>query len=303
MNNRNNDIINKKKFRFNEDYFWGYVFIAVALAVFAMFTLYPVISAFIISFQKFKPLGSVWVGFDNYAGLLKDKLFGKSILNTITYTVFSVPVSLFISFVLAVMIYPLKKSLQTFFKAVYYLPAVASGVALSVVWLWIFDPMPQGILNSIIGLFGIKNQNWLGTSNTAMFSLLLMSWLSSHGTSIIIYIAALLGIPDSFFESADLDGASFLKKLKHIIIPLLKPTTLFLLVTGIIGSFQVFMNAYMMTGGGPDNATTMVGLLIFNNAFKYSNFGVAAAQSLVLAAIIAIISIFQFKVLGEDVEY
>ncbi len=303
MNNRNNDTINKKKFRFNEDYFWGYVFIAVALAVFAMFTLYPVISAFIISFQKFKPLGSVWVGFENYAGLLKDKLFGKSILNTITYTVFSVPVSLFISFVIAVMIYPLKKSLQTFFKAVYYLPAVASGVALSVVWLWIFDPMPQGILNSIIGLFGIKNQNWLGTSNTAMFSLLLMSWLSSHGTSIIIYIAALLGIPDSFFESADLDGASFFKKLKHIIIPLLKPTTLFLLVTGIIGSFQVFMNAYMMTGGGPDNATTMVGLLIFNNAFKYSNFGVAAAQSLVLAAIIAIISIFQFKVLGEDVEY
>ncbi len=303
MDNRKNEAVKRKKFKFNEDYFWGYVFIAVALAVFAMFTLYPVISAFIISFQKFKPLGSVWIGVENYVGLLKDKLFGKSIVNTVTYTVFSVPVSLFLSFIIAVMIYPLKKSLQTFFKAVYYLPAVASGVALSVVWLWIFDPMPQGILNSLIGLFGISNQNWLGASNTAMLSLLLMSWLSSHGTSIIIYIAALLGIPDSFFESADLDGATFIKKLRYIIIPLLKPTTLFLLVTGIIGSFQVFMNAYMMTGGGPDNATTMVGLLIFNNAFKYSNFGVAAAQSLVLAAIIAVISIFQFKFLGGDVEY
>lgn len=302
MNNCKNEV-KKRKLKFNEDYFWGYVFIAVALGVFAMFTLYPVISAFIISFQEFKPLGSQWVGLENYAGLLKDKLFGKSIVNTVTYTVFSVPVSLFISFVIAVMIYPLKKSLQTFFKAIYYLPAVASGVALSVVWLWIFDPMPQGILNTIIGWLGISNQNWLGASNTAMLSLLLMSWLSSHGTSIIIYLAALLGIPDSFFESADLDGATFIKKLRYIIIPLLKPTTLFLLVTGIIGSFQVFMNAYMMTGGGPNNATTMVGLLIFNNAFKYSKFGIAAAQSLVLAAIIAVISIFQFKVLGDDVEY
>lgn len=302
MNNCKNEV-KKRKFKFNEDYFWGYVFIAVALAVFAMFTLYPVISAFIISFQEFKPLGSQWIGLENYASLLKDKLFGKSIVNTVTYTVFSVPVSLFISFIIAVMIYPLKKSLQTFFKAIYYLPAVASGVALSVVWLWIFDPMPQGILNTIIGWLGISNQNWLGSSNTAMLSLLLMSWLSSHGTSIIIYLAALLGIPDSFFESADLDGATFIKKLRYIIIPLLKPTTLFLLVTGIIGSFQVFMNAYMMTGGGPNNATTMVGLLIFNNAFKYSKFGIAAAQSLVLAAIIAVISIFQFKVLGDDVEY
>ena len=113
----------------------------------------------------------------------------------------------------------------------------------------------------------------------------------------------MLGIPDSYFEAADLDGATFFEKIRYIIFPLLKPTTLFLLVTGIIGSFQVFMSAYMMTGGGPDNATTMVGLLIFNNAFKYSNFGVAAAQSLVLAVIVAMISIIQFKFLGNDIEY
>jgi len=293
----------KKIIKFNEDYIWGYIFIAAALVIFLIFTLYPVISAFIISFQEFKPLGSIWVGLDNYKGLLKDKLFAKSIINTVIYTVFSVPIALTISFTIAVLIYPLKKSLQTMFKAIYYLPAVASGVAMSVVWLWIYDPMPSGLLNRLIGLLGIQNQNWLGSSNTAMFSLLLMAWLSSHGVGIIIYLAALLGIPDSFFESADLDGASFFKKLIYIIIPLLKPTTLFLLVTGIIGSFQVFMSAYMMTGGGPDNATTMVGLLIFNNAFKYSKFGVAAAQSLVLASIIAIISLFQFKFLGDDVEY
>lgn len=292
-----------KRRKIKGDGAWGYAFIAVALVVFAMFTAYPVVSAFIISFQKYKPLGSTYVGFDNYAATFKDSLFWKSVVNTVIYTVLTVPVSLIISFAIAILILPLKKKLQTVFKAVYYLPAVASGVALSVVWLWIFDPMPTGIFNQLIGLFGISNQNWLGSSATSMFSLVLMAWLSSHGTSIIIYLAALLGIDTSYYEAAELDGASFLKKLWYIVIPCLKPTTLFLLVTGVIGSFQVFQNAYLMTGGGPDNSTTMVGLLIFNNAFKYFEFGKAAAQSLVLAAIIALISLVQFKFMGKDVEY
>lgn len=292
-----------KKRKWKGDGGWAYAFIAVALIVYAMFTAYPVISALIISFQEYRPLGSVFIGFDNYASTFRDSLFWQSIKNTIVYTVLTVPVSLFLSFAVAIMILPLKKGLQTTFKAVYYLPAVASGVALSVVWLWIFDPMTSGILNQFIGLFGISNQNWLGSSASAMFSLVLMAWLSSHGTSIIIYLAALLGIDGSYYEAAELDGASFFQKLWYIVIPCLKPTTLFLLVTGVIGSFQVFQNAYLMTGGGPDNATTMVGLLIFNNAFKYFEFGEAAAQSLILTVIIAGISLIQFKFLGNDVEY
>ncbi|MCM3337741.1 sugar ABC transporter permease [Paenibacillus sp. MER TA 81-3] len=292
-----------KKRRIKGDGGWGYAFIAVALVVFAVFTAYPVVSAFIISFQDYKPLGSTFVGFDNYIESFKYSLFWKSMVNTVVYTILTVPVALIISFGVAILILPLNKKLQTTFKAIYYLPAVASGVALSVVWLWIFDPMPTGILNQVLGFFGINNQNWLGSSSTSMFSLVLMSWLSSHGTSIIIYLAALLGIDDSYYEAAELDGASFIKKLWYIVIPCLKPTTLFLLVTGVIGSFQVFQNAYLMTGGGPDNATTMVGLLIFNNAFKYFEFGKAAAQSLVLALIIGVISLVQFKFLGKDVEY
>ena len=303
IKNNSTTIAKKKRFRINSDYFWGYMFIAVAIIVFCVFTLYPVISAFLISFQEFKPLGSTFVGIKNYAGLLKDSLFSKSILNTVIYTVCAVPLSLILSFTIAILIFPLKKWMQTAFKAVYYLPAVASGVAMSVVWLWIYDPMQTGLMNQVVHLFGIQNQNWLGSSKTSMLSLLIMTWLSGHGTNIIIYIAALLGIPDSYFEAADLDGATFLKKLRYVVIPLLKPTTLFLLVTGVITSFQVFMSAYMMTGGGPDNATTMVGLLIFNNAFKYFNYGTAAAQSLVLTVIIAIIAVLQFKLMGDDVEY
>jgi len=292
-----------KKRKIKGDSVWGYTFIAVALLVFAMFTAYPVVSAFIISFQEYKPLGSTWVGLENYKDTFASELFWKSIKNTVIYTILTVPFALFISFAVAIMIIPFKKWLQTTFKAVYYLPAVASGVALSVVWLWIYDPMKSGIFNKVIGLFGIENQNWLGSSATAMLSLVIMSWLSSHGTSIIIYLAALLGIDNSYYEAAELDGANFFHKLWYIVIPFLKPTTLFLLVTGIIGSFQVFQNAYLMTGGGPDHATTMVGLLIFNNAFTYFEFGQASAQSLILAVIIAVISLIQFKFLGNDVEY
>lgn len=282
---------------------WGYAFIAVALVVFAMFTAYPVISAFIISLQEYKPLGSTYIGFANYASSLKDPLFWQAMRNTVVYTILTVPVNLILSMVIAILILPLRKKTQGFFKGIYYLPVVASGVALSVVWLWIFDPLEGGILNQFIHFFGLSNQNWLGSSKTAMFSLVLMSWLSSHGTSIIIYLAGLLGIDDTFYEAAEMDGANFFQKLWYIVVPSLKPATLFLLVTGVIGSFQVFQNAYLMTGGGPNNATTMVGLLIFNNAFTYFEFGKAAAQSLILAVIIAGISVLQFKFAGKDVDY
>ncbi|MEK3794481.1 sugar ABC transporter permease [Paenibacillus sp. FSL R7-0204] len=299
----NQMLTKRKKLKLESDSGWGYAFIAVALIAFSLFTAYPVINAFIISLQEYRPLGSTYVGLENFVNSFSDELFWKALKNTLVYTLLTVPFNILLSFLVAILIMPFKKRTQTIFKAVYYLPAVASGVSLAVVWLWIFDPLKSGIANQVVGFFGISNQNWLGSSATAMFSLVLMSWLSSHGTAIIIYLAALLSIDNSYYEAADIDGATFLQKLRFIVIPFLKPTTLFLLVTGAIGSFQVFQNAYLMTGGGPDHATTMVGLLIFNNAFTYFEFGEAAAQSLLLAAVIALISFVQFKILGKDIEY
>ncbi len=282
---------------------WGYAFIAMAMLIFAVFTIYPVISALFTSFHKFKPLGSIFVGLDNFKTTFTNNLFYKSIGNTLVYTIFTVPLSLFIAFTVSILILPFSKKFQSLFKSMYYLPSIASGVALSVVWLWIYDPLPTGLLNNILHVFGVQNQNWLGSSSTAMFSLVVMTLLAGHGANIIIYLAAILGIPNSFYEAADLDGGTFFQKLGYIIIPMVKPTTLFLLVTGIINSFQVFMNAYMMTGGGPNNSTTMVGLLIFNNAFRYSDYGLACAQSIILAIVIAGISLVQFKFISGDVEY
>lgn len=281
----------------------GWMFILVAMVVFAVFTLYPVISAVITSFQKYKPFGSEWVGIQNYVDALGSSLFWKSIKNTVLYTLAVVPFSLLLSFTISVMILPFKKKTQSIFKALYYLPGIASGVATAVVWLWLYDSSPSGIFNRILGIFGVSSINWLSSSKTAMLSLIMMALLSSHGSNIIIYMAALHGIDNTYFEAAEMDGATFMQKICYIVFPLCKPTTLFLLVTGIIGSFQVFMNAYMMTGGGPDNNTTMVGLLIFNNAFTYGKYGLACAQAIMLAIVIAFLTLIQFKVMGDDVEY
>ena len=295
---------NQKKKKINRaDNISGYLFIGVAMIIFLLFTLYPVISAVITSLQKYKPFGSEWVALDNYLEAVKSSLFWKSIKNTVLYTIIVVPCSLLISFVISIMILPFSRKLQSVFKALYYLPGIASGVAIAVVWLWLYDSSPSGIFNRILGVFGFASQNWLSSSKTAMLSLILMALLSSHGSNIIIYMAALHGIDNTYFEAAEIDGASFLQKVRYIVFPLCKPTTLFLLVTGIIGSFQVFMNAYMMTGGGPDNNTTMIGLLIFNNAFTYGKYGLACAQAIILALVIGLLTMLQFKVMGDDIEY
>ena len=290
---------NQKKKKINRaDNISGYLFIGVAMIIFIMFTLYPVISAVITSLQKYKPFGSEWVALNNYVDAMKSSLFWKSIKNTVLYTIIVVPCSLLISFIISIMILPFSRKLQSVFKALYYLPGIASGVAIAVVWLWLYDSSPSGIFNRILGIFGAASQNWLSSSKTAMLSLILMALLSSHGSNIIIYMAALHGIDNTYFEAAEIDGATFLQKVRYIVFPLCKPTTLFLLVTGIIGSFQVFMNAYMMTGGGPDNNTTMIGLLIFNNAFTYGKYGLACAQAIILALVIGLLTMLQFKVMG-----
>lgn len=293
----------RKKKPLDSDAKWGYVFIFVPIVSFIIFTLYPVVQAAIVSFESYKPLKTEFVGFTNYINTFKNELFFKALWNTFVYAIVTVPISIFMAFMISIFLVPFKKRNQSFFKAVFYLPAIASGVALSFVWKWIYDPLPSGLLNSIIKMFGIENQNWLGSSSTAMLSLIIMTIFSGMGSSVIIYVAALLGVDSVYYEAADIDGATFMQKIKYIVWPMVKPTTVFLTITGVINALQAFQNAYLMTGGGPDNATTMAGLLIFNNAFKYFNYGEACAQALILAAIIGVFAMLQFKVMATDVEY
>ncbi|WP_427180928.1 carbohydrate ABC transporter permease [Paenibacillus sp. TC-CSREp1] len=289
--------------RFWRDYGWAYLFILAPVLLFLIFTLYPVLTALVMSFQKYNIMNSTWVGLDNYERLVKDETFWKSIKNTVIFTVGTVPVNILITFVLSYFIFQMKSKWQTFFKATLYLPAVASGVTISIVWLAIFDPTDSGLLNRFLGFFGLDPVIWLGQSGTALFSLILMNWLGSHGAGIILYLAAMGGIPKSLYEAADIDHASGWTQFSKITWPLLKPTTLYLLVTGVITSFQVFISVYLMTQGGPNFATTTIAYLIYETAFKFYEFGLASAQSFVLAVIIIVISVIQFKYFSSDIEY
>ncbi|MEK8132324.1 sugar ABC transporter permease [Paenibacillus filicis] len=288
---------------FWRDYGWAYLFIAVPVLLFLVFTLYPVISAFIMSFQEYGVLSSKWIGTGNYSRLMQDDVFWKAMRNTFYFTIGTVPVNIIITFGLAYLIFQMKTKWQTFFKAALYLPSVASGVTLSLVWLAMFDPTSGGLFNKVLGLMGLEPVIWLGQSSTALFSLMLMTYLSSHGSGIILYLAAMGGVPKSLYEAADIDHASGWTQFTKITWPLLKPTTLYLLVTGVIMSFQVFISVYLMTQGGPNFATTTIAYLIYDTAFVYYEFGLASAQSFVLAAMIIIISIVQFKYFSTDIEY
>ncbi|GAB2720810.1 carbohydrate ABC transporter permease [Paenibacillus thermoaerophilus] len=289
--------------RWIREYGWAYLFILAPVLLFLTFTLYPVVQAFLMSFQHYDILDSTWVGLDNYTRMVQDDIFWKSMKNTVIFTVATVPVNIGITFALAFLISKMRQSHQTFYKAALYLPAVASGVTMSIVWMKMFDPTAGGLLNQFLGWFGIEPVIWLGKSSTALFSIILMNWLSSHGSGIILYLAAMGGIPKSLYEAADIDHASPWTKFARITWPLLKPTTLYLLVTGVITSFQVFIAIYLMTQGGPNFATTTIAYLIYETAFKFYDFGLASAQSFVLAGIIVIVAVIQFKAFSSDIEY
>lgn len=303
LNNTEKESFGTRAKQFIKDYGWCYVFIALPIILFSCFTVYPLVMSFIYSFQKYHVLGSSWIGLQNYQNLLTNDVFWKAMKNTLIFTIGTVPVNIFITLALAMLIFPLNGKSQTFFKAAFYLPGVASGVTMSLIWLWMFDPTKSGLLNYLLSLVGFDNTMWLADSTTALFSLMLMTYLGAHGAGILLYLAAMGGIPKSLYEAADIDAASWFSKHKNITWPLLKPTTLYLLVTGIISSFQVFEQSYVMTQGGPDFATTTIAYLIYQHAFEAFNFGLAAAESFVLGFIIVIISVLQFKMMASDVEF
>lgn len=286
-----------------KNYGWCYVFIAVPVILFCTFTIYPIVMAFVMSFQEYNVMESKWIGLQNYKTVFASPIFWKAMKNTLIYTIGTVPVNILIAFIMSVLIFPLGKKGQTFFKSAFYLPAVTSGVVTSLVWLWMFDPQKTGFFNALLTNFGFPAHMWLAKSSSALLSLMFMTYLGGHGSAIILYLASLGNIPKSLYDAADIDHASWFSKVKNITWPMLKPTTLYLLITGIIDSFQVFMTSYLMTQGGPNFATTTIAYLIFQNAFEDFNFGLASAESFILGVIIVTISVIQFKFLSSDVEY
>lgn len=281
---------------------WGLALISPWLIGFLIFTAGPMLTSLYLSFCKYDLHTLTFVGGKNYEVLLtRDPLFYKSLTNTMLYVLFSVPLGLTGSLLIAVLLNQKVKGLPIF-RTMFYLPSLVPAVASSLVWLWVFHP-DAGILNYGLSKLGIKGPAWLMDPKTALSSLVLMSLWGIGGGRMLIFLAGLQGISDELYEAAQLDGAKGWASFRHITLPMLSPTIFFNLILGIIGSFQVFTSAYIMTGGGPDNATLMYVLYLYNNAFRYFKLGKASAMAWILFAILLAFTLVQFKNASKWVYY
>jgi multiple sugar transport system permease protein len=283
---------------------WAYLFLAVPLALFAVFHILPMIATILLGFADYFPGGlPVWAGLSNYAYALSDDLFWKSLWNTLLYTLGVVPASILISLLLAYLIYGLSRTwAQTFFKSAFYIPVVTSGAILSLVWLWLFNPA-RGLFNYLLSFIGLGPYTWTSDPQMALPSLTFMAVAGGHGAAIVLLTAAMGSIPVTYYEAARMDGASAWRQFWSITVPLLRPTLLYLVVTSTIASFQVFTQVLMMTGGGPNYATTTLVYLIYIDAFEYFDFGKAAAEATLLSLGLGVVAVIQYKWLASDVEY
>jgi len=285
-------------------YGWSYIFIAPTLLFFALFTVVPVLQAFTLSLQNATIVGGTWVGFANFVTLAGDPIFRLAVLHTVVYALITVAAQIFLALFIAGLLQPLPKTAQVFYRALFYLPLVNSAILVAMVWRWIFNPNPFGLANALVQLFGLSPHPWIGSSDEALAAVILSTVLIIPGGGVVLYSAAMGGIPKELYEAADVEGASWYRKWRHITIPLLRPTTLYLIVVYTIAAFQVFERVYIMTnGGGPNNATITIVQLIYSTAFQFGRYGLASAQAVVLFVMAVAVAVIQFRWLQSDVEY
>ena len=293
--------------KFFQKHGWSYLFIFHSMTTFTVFVLAPVVWSFIISFQKYSiARGGTWMDpwYANYerAFTMLGGVFVIAIRNTIVYTIFTVTTNILIGLILASLIQPLSHRLRTFFRAAYYLPAVTSALIIGMTWAYIFNGQ-WGFANYILRLIGLAPMRWLSDPDIALGSVTLSAMLTITATAVVLYSAAMGAIPQEYYEAAELDGANGFRKWWHITVPLIKSTSLYLVVLYTIASFEVFERIYIMVPSGVGNSTQTIVTQIYNNGFKDFNFGVGSAQAFVLFVIIASIAVFQFRFLRSDVEY
>ena len=281
---------------------WGYFFILPSMLAFITFSLYPVLDSIILSFQRLRLTGREWVGLQNYDRLVNETAFYTILTNTFLYALWIVPLGVLISLVLATLIFRLPTMMQTFFKSAFYLPVVTSGVVLSMVWLYLYDPA-FGLLNYVLGLIGIEPVLWLADPRFSLISLVIMYHSSHWGGSIILLTASMGGIPKELYEAASIEGASFIRQTIAITVPLLKPALTYVSILGTIASLQIFTEIFVMTRGGPNFATTNLVFSIYEYGFIRFDFGRASAVAVILLVITIILAVIQFRVLRTNVEY
>ncbi len=271
----------------------GYLFILPNLIGFLVFLVFPILAAVYLTFTEWE-LSSApeFAGLANFRAMIGDDIFLKAFGNTFYYAFVAVPTGVFLAFVVALGVNRPMRGVFAF-RLIYFLPHVTLTVAAAIVWAWIYHP-EFGIINYLLSLIGIQGPNWLFNSKSAMPALIIMSNWKGIGYAMLIFLAGLQGVPAELYEAAVMDGANGWYRLVKITIPMLSPTTFFVLTTSFIGAFQGFDQFYIMTNGGPSFATTTLVLHIFNNGFRYFKMGYASSMAFVLFLCILFITLIQW---------
>ena len=288
---------------------WSFLFIAPVVLLFIVFVLGPLVASFYWSFTEYNGIHAPkWVGLANYKTILfDDARFWKSIRNTIFYTVGVIPLGVVLSLFLAMAV-DQKIKFKSFFSMVYFIPAVTSVIALSVIWKWMFAGGKYGLINYCLIAMGFKPVDWLMSTTWTMPAIMIMSIWAGVGYNMILFLAGLQTIPKTVYEAADIDGANIWDKFRYITLPLLKPTMVFVVIMGFIASFQVFERIYIMTesefgiGGVLDSALTVVAYL-YDMGFRKFQMGYASALGYIIFAVVFIITILNIKFIKSKVEY
>lgn len=279
----------------------GWLFASPWILGFVLWTLGPMIASLVIAFTEWDLISPPrWVGLANVQAMWQDELVWQALRATTVYAVISVPLHVLIGLALAMLLNTSIMGVR-FYRTAFYLPSVLSGVAVALLWRWLFST-EFGLFNALLSNIGIHGPSWLGDERWAMPSLIVMS-LWGVGAAAIIYLAGLQGIPTDLYEAAEVDGARGWARLWYITLPLMTPVLFFQLITGIIGALQVFTQAYIMTNGGPNNATLFFLLYLYQNAFQYFRMGYASLLAWVLFLYILILTLLVYRSSGSWVYY
>ena len=278
---------------------WAILFLLPTLLSVLLFTVFPVVYSLIISFWEWNVVRPPqWVGLENYADLLTDKEFLRSLRNTFQFVLGYIPGTLVVSLLIAWLL-SLDIQFRKVYRALFFFPTIVSIIVISEVWLWIYEPK-FGILNYYLGKLGLPdNISWLGDPDVAMWAIVLMSIWAAFGYYMVLFLAGLLGIDRSLYEAASIDGANSVRQFWYITLPLLAPVTFLIVIMLIIGAFQVFGQIYVMTKGGPAHATDVVIYTIYTNAFDRFKMGRASAQAYVVGMIMLLFTLIQWRFWGR----
>lgn len=265
----------------------AYGFLGAGVLCFALFSWYPIIRGWLLGFQEVTfSQPATWVGWDNYRRLFDDPLFVTAWKNTGYFTLLALVFGFAAPFLTAVVLNEFRHA-RSYLRMTVYLPVMLPPIVTMLLWRWFYDPGP-GLFNNVLETLHLPAQQWLESENLSMISLVLVSTWANMGTTTLIYLAALGSIPGEVYEAAELDGASIRQRLWHVTIPQMRFILMITLLLQVIGTMQVFIEPYVLTGGGPDDATVTVLLLLYRYAFVYNDFGMASAMSTVLFIVLGL---------------